>query len=152
MKVSYDSSALLTLILQERDWQAVEGLLNKTGVEHYIPTPALTEIVVRARERGNQSSPGELLKFFETYGVTFVDLTPQDALRASELIETSRARPGQHWKTGDPLTLSLGDALILAVSERVADNVLSKDSYWTTLGDLGVLNVKVISLVRKQKP
>lgn len=152
VKVSYDSSALLTLILQEQDWQGIEGLLNKAEVENYIPTPALTEIVVRARENGNQSSPEQLREFFETYGVTFIDLTPQDALRASELIEISRANPGQHWKTGARLTLSLGDALILAISERVAANVLSKDSYWTTFADLGVLDVKVVSLLRKKKP
>lgn len=151
MKVSYDSSALLTLVLQERGWQGIEGLLNKDEVESFIPTPALTEIVVPAREKGNQSSPVQLREFFETYGATFVDLTPQDALRASELMEISRANPGQHWKTGDRLTLSLGDALILAVSERVADNVLSKDSYWSTFADLGVLDVKVISLVRRKK-
>lgn len=149
MRVSYDSSALLTLILQEQGWQAIEGVLNTAGVESYVPNPALTEVVERARDKGNQSTPGQLRDFLVSYGVTFVDLTVDDALRAAVLLEVSKQHPGKHWKTGAELTLSLGDALILAISERVADNVLSKDGYWTTLGSQGLLHVKVVSLLRR---
>ena len=142
--LAYDSSALLTLILQERGWQAVETALA-LDERQVVPVPALTEVIVRARERGNCSSPQELSEFLETYGVVFENVGVDDAMRAARLQEISRDNPGVGYQ-GRELTLSLGDALILAVAERCAGKVVSKDRYWSALAEGGHLKVQVVTL------
>lgn len=142
--VAYDSSALLTLILQEQGWQAVRAALGQDRT-HIVPSPAITEVVFQAREKGNASSPEQLVAFVDTFGVQFESLHADDALRAAELQEISRANPGPG-RRGRHLTLSLGDALILAIAERCAATVISKDRYWVSLDKGGHLRVKVASL------
>jgi PIN domain nuclease of toxin-antitoxin system len=132
--VAVDSSVLLTWVLQEHRWQVVERLLSNPELDVVLPTPGLTEVISIARKKGNTSSPQQLAVGIAARGVHFEPLTPDDTIRAAELLETSAAHPGPvGGRTGRPATLSLGDALILSVAERLSCPVLSRDAYWQLL-------------------
>jgi PIN domain nuclease of toxin-antitoxin system len=65
-------------------------------------------------------------------------------VRAARLLEVSAANPGLHPATGEVLTLSLGDALILAVTERLGVKVLTGDRYWSQLTEQGHTSAVVV--------
>lgn len=93
-----------------------------------LPGPAITETINQAREKGNRGSPREILEAFQGYGAHVEHPTDDDLVRAAELLEASVDHPGPRGET-----LSLGDALILAVTERPGCPVLSRDRYWELL-------------------
>ena len=65
-------------------------------------------------------------------------------VRAAELIEISHNNPGPPPPHSDrDATLSLGDALILAVTERLGCMVLTRDGYWRWMVNEGHLKVQV---------
>jgi hypothetical protein len=78
-------------------------------------------------------------------GVRTEHPTDEDLLRAAELLEMSDRNPGPPKTTvGAEPTLSLGDALILATTERLGDPVLTRDSYWKWMVDQALLDVVVL--------
>lgn len=145
--LAVDSSVLLTWILQERRWQLVERLLSNPEVDVVLPDPGLTEVVWIARKKGNTSSGHQIAVALAARGVRFVALESGDTLRAAELLEISEVHPGPVGRrSGRPATLSLGDALILSVVERLSCPVLSRDTYWKTLSQGGGTTAVVHSL------
>lgn len=75
-------------------------------------------------------------------GLEVVHHQDEDLIRAAELIEVSRDNP---WHLGSTSsTLSLGDALVLAVTERLGCPVLTRDHYWKWLVENGQLDLHVI--------
>lgn len=139
-----DSSVVLTLILQERGWQAIFRILSRPDIDVVLPGPGLTESIDVARRKGNQSS-GSQLHATLTALARLEHLTDADLLRAAELLEISERNPGPptaHSVGGS--TLSLGDAFILAISERLGFPVLTRDDYWRWMVDQGLLQVKVL--------
>lgn len=70
--------------------------------------------------------------------------TDDDLVRAAELIEISDDNPGpKSPRSNTESTLSLGDALILAVTERLGCMVLTRDGYWKWMVDEGHMKVRV---------
>ena len=67
-----------------------------------------------------------------------------DMLRAAGLLEDSWAHPGRH--PASSVTLSFGDALILAVVERLGVKVLTADRYWVQVAAEGVTSAVVVQL------
>ena len=59
---------------------------------------------------------------------------------------SATANAGRHPASGDPLTLSLGDALILAVVERLGVKVLTADRYWSQMAADGLTSAAVVQL------
>src|SRR5450756_72357 len=113
---------MVTWVIQEPGWKTVDRLLTKRNVDVVLPGPAITETIHKAREKGNRATPREILEAFQGYG------DYDDLVRAAELLEASVEHPGPRGET-----LSLGDALILAVTERLACPILSRDRYWELL-------------------
>lgn len=142
-----DSSAMVAWILQEAGrWQGVDALLNAPGGRPVLPGPALTECIVVARRSGNTSSPEQIATTLSAIGVRVEPPLEADLLRAAQLLESSARCPGRHPRTGEQLTLSLGDALILAVTERLGIKVLTKDRYWAQFADAGLTSAAVVEL------
>jgi PIN domain nuclease of toxin-antitoxin system len=145
--LAVDSSVLLTWILQERRWQLVERLLDNSELDVVLPEPGLAEVIAIARKKGNASSPQQLATAMAARGVRIEPLAPGDALRAAELLEISALKPGPVGRhSGRPMTLSLGDALILSVVERLGCPVLSRDGYWQVLSTEGHTTAVVLPL------
>lgn len=142
--LSLDSSVVCALLLQERGWQAIHRTLQRDDVNGVLPGPSLAESIGVARRKGNQSTPTQIYEALTALGLRVEHPTDTDLVRAAELIEISHDNPGPPPSYSDrEATLSLGDALILAVTERLGCMVLTRDAYWKWMVDQGLLGVKV---------
>jgi PIN domain nuclease of toxin-antitoxin system len=140
-----DSSVVCTLLLQEQGWRAVHNLLQRPQVKAYLPGPVLTETITVVRRKGNASSVGQLYDALMALGLQVEHPVDVDLLRAAELIEISIDNPGPPAGYADsPSTLSLGDALILAVTERLGCKVLTRDTYWKWMVDEKLVDIGVV--------
>ncbi len=126
-RVVLDASALLAWVLRERNWHVVDKMLDVA----MIPVSALVETLYRAAEKGHRLPPAELYESLLQLGVEVESVRSQDAVRAAELIASSRAD-----RTSEG-SLSLGDGLALAVAERLELPITGGDQHWETL-DLSV--------------
>lgn len=145
INLSLDSSVVCTLILQERGWDAILRTIQRPQVNAYLPGPALTETTSVVRRKGNQSSPEQLHKALLALGLTVLHPTDEDLVRAAELIEISEDNPGPPSQySGRETTLSLGDAMILAITELRGYKVLTRDTYWKWMVEEGLISVGVI--------
>lgn len=136
--VCLDSSVVLVWILQERGWQAVDRLLTRSDVEPVVPGPALTEVVLTARRKGNRSTGEKIRDTLEAFGVRFDAPTTADLLRAAQLLEASASSPGPAGES-----LSLADGLIISVAERLGCPLISRDTYWSLLAHEGHTSARV---------
>lgn len=144
VQLCLDSSVVCTLLLQERGWQAIMNTLGRPEVEALLPGPALTESIVVARRKGNQSPAAQISQALAAMGLRVEHPTDADLVRAAELIEISDDNPGPPPPRSDrDSTLSLGDALILAITERLGCMVLTRDHYWKWMVEQGHLQVRV---------
>jgi PIN domain nuclease of toxin-antitoxin system len=142
-----DSSAVLAWILQERGrWKLVDAVLNAADADPVLPGPVLTEVIVTARRRGNTSSAEHIANTLTAMGMRIEPAHDTDLLRAAALIELSQDHSGDHQLTAQTATLSLGDALILAVTERLGVQILTKDRYWTQFASGGHTSVGIIQI------
>lgn len=97
------------------------------------------------RRKGNSSSPSQTFAALSALGLRVEHPEDEDLLRAAELLEVSDANPGvPDVRTRVVSTLSLGDALILAVTERLGCPVLTRDGYGRWMVDQGLLGVQVV--------
>ena len=142
-----DSSAVLAWILQESGrWNLVDAVLNEALADPVLPGPVLTEVIVTAHRRGNTSSAQHIADTLTAIGMRVEPANDVDLLRAAELIELSEDHPGEHQLKTQRTTLSLGDALILAVTERLGVQILTKDRYWTQFAANGHTRVGIVQI------
>lgn len=139
---------MLAWVLQETPrWTAVDRVLTAPGAEPILPGPALTEVIKTARARGNTSSGEQIASVLHAHGVRVEHPIDADLVRAAALLEVSQERPSQpHSKTGVEGILSLADALILAVVERLGVPVLTKDRYWHGFMEAGHTTARIVQL------
>lgn len=143
--VVLDSSAVVTWILQEPGWPAIDALFRRDDVDLVLPGPALTEVIDVARRRGNRSSAQQLADAVRAQRVRIEASTVADLVRAAERAELGRRQAADRAEgTGPPGTLSLGDTLILAAAGRLGAPVVTRDRFWTWLRERGVLDVDVV--------
>lgn len=144
--VVLDASAVLAWVLQEPRWTVVDQILETRDVRPVLPAPAVTEVIYKARARGNTTPAADFISVLTGIGIEIEELTDGDLSRAAELHELSHAHPGPvHSVTGTRSTLSLADSLILAVAERLRSPAVSRDRYWHWLEDKGLIRVPVRS-------
>lgn len=145
--IALDASTIIAWAKRERGWQGIDKVFRTPPGQARLALPgtALTEViaVLRARGRGDQPSHQAIATSVLGQGIDLETMTEADHVRAAELLEVSRAAPGQKGET-----LSLSDASIIAVAERLGANVLTGDTYWSRLSDAGHLRVKAIVFPR----
>lgn len=145
--VALDASTILAWAKKERGWQAIDNLLRTPPGQARLALPgtALTEIiaVLRNRPTGGQLSHQAIATNILGQGIDLETMTEEDHVRAAELLEISRANPGAGGES-----LSLSDASIIAVSERLGANVLTGDTYWNEISEAGHLKVKAVLFPR----
>ena len=138
-----DSSVVVTVLLQERGWKPILSVVQRAEVDVVLPGPCLTESIEVVRRKGNQSSGQQLHATLTSLG-RIEHPSDADWVRAAELLEISERNPGPPKGRADyPATLSLGDALILAITERLGFMVLTRDDCWRWMVDQGLLHVQV---------
>ena len=141
-----DSSTVLTWVLQEPRWQSVEKMLHSPGAEPLLPGPVLTEVIKRARAKGNVSSPAQIGATLKGQGMWVVHPKDDDLIRCAELLESSVANPSPSGSTtGSTSTLSLADGLILAIVERLGVPVVTRDLYWNDFAEQGLTRARVVT-------
>ena len=121
-RVALDASALLAWVLRERGFETIDKVLPVS----VVPVSAMVEVLYRAVERGHRSPPRQLNADLLALGVDVEPVLGVDAVRAAELIATSKVAPG-------PGSLSLGDGLCIAVAERLGLALTGGDTYWSQL-------------------
>jgi PIN domain nuclease of toxin-antitoxin system len=144
VRLALDSSAVLRWVLQEHRWQVIQRLIDRPDIDLILPGPVLTEVINLAQRKGNVSSAAQLRSTLDIAGMIIEPAAADDLQRAGELLVMSRANPAV---SGDKImTLSLGDSLILAVTERLECQIVAIDRHWTFLADKGLLPVKINQL------
>jgi predicted nucleic acid-binding protein len=142
--VVLDASAVLTWTLRESRWEAVDEIIAAPAIRAVLPAPAVTEVIYRARAKGNRTGFEDFVPALTGVGIQIRDLAHPDLSRAAELHELSYRHPGPpHPYDGKRPTLSLADSLILAVAERLDCPVLSRDRYWEWMRHAGLIAVRV---------
>lgn len=143
-QIALDSSTVVTWVLQERRWQVVDALLNTADSDFVLPGPALTEIVWIARKKGNVSTGDTIAATLRAHGMMVEHCVAADLLRAAELLEISNKNPGPtNPRTNLLAALSLGDATILAITERLNCPIVTRDLYWSWLAAQQLIKVRV---------
>jgi predicted nucleic acid-binding protein len=144
--VGLDTSGVIRWLIQEQNWQRIQTLMDH-GVDLVLPGPVLSEVINIAHSRGNVSSVAQLRAALVAAGMRVEAATEDDMARAGELLITSRSKP-ETGRAGVVHTLSLGDALILAVAERLGCIMITGDRYWRWMhqrGDLpGIPDIAII--------
>jgi len=141
--LALDSSTVLTWLLQERRWPAVQALLD-TNNDFVLPGPALAEVIARARAKGNVSTGQQIHDTLLVHGIRAVHPSADSTLlRAAELVEASAADPYFRPGDPDPHTLSLADAIILAMCEENGWTVVTRDQAWQYSAQQGHTTAKV---------
>lgn len=119
-RVVLDASAVVEWLLARRDKELIDRLLAFS----VIPASALTEAIYVTLNAGHALAAEELRDATVVMGVAIEPITEDDAVRAGELIATSRGSTGG---------LSMGDGLCIAVAERLRLPITGGDRYWETL-------------------
>lgn len=143
--VLVDSSAVISYVLRQPGYATIERFLDAANLRVVIPDPALTEVIYVSRREGNTTSPWDFPTLLAGLGFEQVGLEAADLVVAAELHEMSQAHPLPATRPGaQPSTLSLADALILAVAERLTKAgkvvVVTRDQYWQWLADQQLLS------------
>lgn len=120
-----DASALVAWYTKEPGYKTVDKVLPY-GV---VPAPTMTETLYRVQDIGHRLSIPDLQESLLDLGVQIEPFLPEDAVRAADLIHQSHQAPAAH-KIG---TLSLGDAVCIAVAERLNLKIVGGDQLWETL-------------------
>ena len=115
-----DASALLAFLLGESGADVVE----KTIEESAVSTVNWSEVCQRALARGVDTT--DLRADVEALGIAVEPFTAEDAERAADLWESTRAAG-----------LSLGDRACLALALRLGGTAVTADRAWVAL-DVGV--------------
>ena len=140
-----DSSVVCTMVLQEHGWRAIHRTIQLPQVKACLPGPALTESIAVVRRKGNESSPQQLYDALIALGLRVEHPTDEDLVRAAELVEISEDNPGPPPAYSDrETTLSLGDSMILAITERLGYKVLTRDAYWKWMVDESLIEIDVL--------
>ena len=125
-RVVLDATAIVDYLLRGPGWETVEKLLPHS----VVATPNLAEsLAVIAERKAQRRTSEQLAGALNDLGTVYEGCEPEDAVRAAELIAHSRLHPVGKGK----LTLSLGDALCIAVGERLGLPIAGADQLWETL-------------------
>ncbi len=143
--IAVDASTVLAWARKERGWQGIDKVFRTPprGARLALPGTALSEVITILRNRPNNATRGLSHQSIATsilgQGLEVELMTEADHVRAAELIEVSRANSGPGGET-----LSLSDASIIAVAERLGSSVVTGDKHWADLSDDGHLKVKAV--------
>ena len=123
-RVVLDAFAVIAWILRERGAATVDRLLPYA----VIPAPNLTESLHVSRDRGHQLSCDQLHARILAVGAEIEPYTDDDTVRGAELLLYIDAKPGPN-----AAGLSLGDAMCIAVAERLGLPIVGDDQLWSAL-------------------
>jgi len=120
-RVVMDASAIVAWLLNERGAPTVGRLLQFA----VLPAPNVTESIRTARTHGHRMTSDQLYSRLEASCAVVEPFLDVDAPRAAELLLFADRQANAQ--------LSLGDALCIAVAERLQLPLVGDDGLWTQL-------------------
>lgn len=135
-RIALDTSAVIAWLTNETGADEVERVVTTASTAVVLPGPVLTETIYVMRRSGNASSPAEIAGLCAAYGMVVEHPHDTDVVRAGALVgSVVEGRP-----------VSLGDALILAVVERLGCPVVTGDRAWADLARQSYTSAAVVVL------
>lgn len=138
--VALDASAVIAWLFGEPGSKQIDDVLDRHDIHIALPGPVLTEVLAVARRGGNPAPPAEIAQTLMAHGFSFPAPTVDDLVRAAELLELGPRNE----------RLSLADALVLAMVERLDWPVVTGDRAWGHLVEAGDVNASVVVLARSE--
>lgn len=123
--VVLDASAVVAWVFQEKGADAVDELLPKAT----IAAANLAEVAAVCLRRGYLHPPEQLHQDLTALGLSVENASAEEALRAGQLIHASLQERQLHGNR----TLALGDALCVALGERLNRPLVTADRLWKDL-------------------
>lgn len=120
-RVVMDASAIVAWLLNERGAATIGRLLQYA----VLPAPNVTESIRTARMRGHAMTSDQLYARLEASCAVVEPFIDADATRAADLLLFADRQA--------PARLSLGDALCIAVAERLRLPLVGDDGLWAQL-------------------
>lgn len=120
--VVVDASAVIAWAFKEQGYADVGSLLPRA----VITSAQAIEVLARSYRKGLPAGEPVVLDALLEMGVQIESVTADDVERAAFLIATSTL----HGRGGRMGTLSLGDAMCIAVAERLQLPVVTGDRAW----------------------
>jgi predicted nucleic acid-binding protein len=149
--VALDSSAMLSLVLQEPShWQVIDRLISNPAITLVLPGPVLAEVIYTARRKGKRTAANLLAQTLFANGIRVVHPIDEYLIRAAELHEIASAPGGtasgraESAVSGRRPCLSPADAQILAIVERLAIPIVTRDNFWYEFVAAGHTSVRVV--------
>lgn len=125
-----DASALVALLRREKGWQAVEKIIE-SGNAVTSPT-GLAETFDICRNKKSGMSHTEIWESLSLIGLRVEPLVEEDAIEIAFILEQADSA---NKNLG---SLSLGDAVCLALGRRLEAVVVASDSFWEILDIPGI--------------
>ncbi|WP_244789586.1 PIN domain-containing protein [Streptomyces sp. BJ20] len=125
--VVLDSSAVLAWVFREEGADFVDELLPQATMS----TSNFAEVTTVCLRRGYLNPPEQLHQDLVALGLSVEPSSVNEALRAGKLINESH-RDRQHY---GGRTLALGDAMCIALGERLNQPLVTGDTLWKNLED-----------------
>ncbi|MFJ3512969.1 PIN domain-containing protein [Streptomyces luteogriseus] len=125
--VVLDASAVVAWVFQEKGADAVDELLP----EATMAAANLAEVAAVCLRRGYLHPPEQLHQDLTALGLSVENTTAEQAVRAGQLIHASHQDRQLHGNR----TLALGDALCVALGERLNRPLVTGDTLWKDLED-----------------
>ncbi|WP_405856890.1 PIN domain-containing protein [Streptomyces sp. NBC_01515] len=134
--VVLDTSAVLAWVFKEKGADAVDELLSSAATT----AANLAEVTYVCLRRGYTRPPQELHQDLAALGLAVEPTTADEAVRAGQLIHGSHRDRQQY----DGRTLALGDALCIALAERLDRPLVTGDTLWKDMEDRFTVPVHLI--------
>ncbi|MGI5196308.1 type II toxin-antitoxin system VapC family toxin [Streptomyces sp. CA-288835] len=125
--VVLDSSAVLAWVFREEGADFVDELLPESSMS----TANFAEVTTVCLRRGYLNPPDQLHQDLTALGLCVEPTSVDEAVRAGKLVYESY-RERQHY---GGRTLALGDALCIALGERLNRPLVTGDTLWKDLED-----------------
>lgn len=117
-----DASAVVALVRRETGWSKVNGALRSGAA---IAAPNLAEALTVVRRRGDSRSMAEVAALLRGLGLDVVDVRGNDTQEICRLLLESERILGA--------SVSLGDAICMAVANRLGYPIICSDKSWSRL-------------------
>ncbi|WP_326673483.1 PIN domain-containing protein [Streptomyces canus] len=131
-----DSSALVAWVFREKGADVVDELLPDAATT----AANLAEVTYVCLKRGYTRPPRELVQDLVALGLSVEPATADEGARAGHLVHESRRDKQQYGGR----TLALGDALCIALAERLHRPLVTGDTLWKDMEDRFTVQVHLI--------
>ena len=136
--IALDTSAVVAWIREEPGADQVHAVVTHPDADVVLPGPVLVETIHVLRRLGSTAAGADIAATLASFGLRVEHPQDGDLVRAAALLELKPAAG----------TVSLADALILAVVERLECAVVTGDRLWSDITAAGATSAKVVVLRR----